>query len=221
MLPEKPAPPETSKREPLYELIGWKRNPPPVQLDLRGSKPFPLPTVPTRQPSPPPAPPPPEPVKADPDVWIPRQDWVPPAAAPPPPVRHPDKVWIRRPTLLVANNNSQNNNSPVIRKNQSIEENPIYGRLWETSSSPNNSSRSSSCSADAEEKPSNEADMTGKSTIISTTQFTSDSVRLNSFKTCVLCCSYSIDGQKSPTGALAIDRNVWYDVHRRRNCPAY
>lgn len=178
-LPEKPTVKE-SKREPLYELIGWKRNPPPVQLDLRGSKPFPLPSAsssssssahqkesPQKESPPPPAPAPPPPVVQA-DVWIPRQDWVPPAAqaASTPPIKQSDKVWIRRPTLPLAtnshNNNNNHNSHPVVRKVQSIEDNPIYGRLWETSSSPNNSSRSSSCSAEAEEKPSPEADLTGK-----------------------------------------------------------
>ncbi|XP_057381561.1 uncharacterized protein LOC130704094 [Daphnia carinata] len=167
---------EKSKREPLYELIGWKRNPPLVQLDLRGSKPFPLPSTPSapappqdssppRSPSPLPLPPPtPPPVETD--VWIPRQDWVPPAAPTPAPmVKQADKVWIRRPTLSVAthSHNSNNKESAPVRKNPATEEaNSIYGRLWETSSSPNNSSRSSSCSAEAEEKPtsSTEAELT-------------------------------------------------------------
>ena len=166
ILPKKPAA-EVSKREPLYELIGWKRNPPPVQLDLKGSKPFPLPSanvqtsptsaqpslIPIQVPQPPP---PPAPVQEPTDVWIPRQDWVPPSA-PTVAAKQPDKVWVRRPTLPMANN-SQN---PVVRRNPSAEDNPIYGRLWETSSSPNNSSRSSSCSAEADEKPSTEADLTG------------------------------------------------------------
>ena len=162
--------PKASIREPLYELIGWKRNPPPVQLDLRGSKPYPLPpTVTTKKESPPPPPTPPSPTlpPIQPDIWIPRQDWIPPvssAVVPTPPARHADKVWIRRPTLLV---NSHSNQNPVVRNrnqvNHSMEENPIYGRLWETSSSTNNSSRSSSSSADAEEKPaSTEAELTGK-----------------------------------------------------------
>ncbi|KZS07638.1 Uncharacterized protein APZ42_028748 [Daphnia magna] len=170
---------EKSKREPLYELIGWKRNPPLVQLDLRGSKPFPLPSTtsapaPQREPSPPRSPsplplPPPTPPPVETDVWIPRQDWVPPAAPTPAPmVKQADKVWIRRPTLSVATNshNSSNNNnkeSAAVRKSPATEEtNSIYGRLWETSSSPNNSSRSSSCSAEAEEKPtsSTEAELT-------------------------------------------------------------
>lgn len=173
---------EVSKREPLYELIGWKRNPPLVQLDLRGSKPFPLPSAsaqqpetisPPRSPSPLPPPTPPPPV-VEMDVWIPRQDWVPPAAPTPAPmVKQADKVWIRRPTLSMANNSHNNNNNvnnvnnnPAVRiKNPMEESNPIYGRLWETSSSPNNSSRSSNCSAEAEEKPSpssTEAELTGK-----------------------------------------------------------
>lgn len=166
-------PTEKSKREPLYELIGWKRNPPLVQLDLRGSKPFPLPSTtsatqpesPPQSPSPLPLPPPTPPVETD--VWIPRQDWVPPAAPTPAPMmKQADKVWIRRPTLSMATNsqNSNNKESPAVRKNPTTEENnSIYGRLWETSSSPNNSSRSSSCSAEAEEKPtsSTEAELTG------------------------------------------------------------
>uniref|UniRef100_A0A0P6DJN4 Putative SH2 domain-containing protein 4B n=1 Tax=Daphnia magna TaxID=35525 RepID=A0A0P6DJN4_9CRUS len=181
---------EKSKREPLYELIGWKRNPPLVQLDLRGSKPFPLPSTtsapaPQREPSPPRSPsplplPPPTPPPVETDVWIPRQDWVPPAAPTPAPmVKQADKVWIRRPTLSVATNshNSSNNNnkeSAAVRKSPATEEtNSIYGRLWETSSSPNNSSRSSSCSAEAEEKPtsSTEAELTGKFVFFSKKMF--------------------------------------------------
>jgi hypothetical protein len=77
------------------------------------------------------------------DVWVPRRDWVPPSndlsgtlAA----VKHLDKPWLRNQPINIS------------RRNQLalMEENPIYGRLWESNSSHNSSSsgRSSSSSAD-------------------------------------------------------------------------
>ena len=237
---------EVSKREPLYELIGWKRNPPLVQLDLRGSKPFPLPSASAQQPetsSPPRSPsplplPPPTPPAVEMDVWIPRQDWVPPAApTPAPTVKHADKVWIRRPTLSMANNshnnnnnnnnnvNNVNNNSAVRIKNPMEENNPIYGRLWETSSSPNNSSRSSSCSAEAEEKPSpssTDAELTGKFQSFFYTNLIFFLKRRRSKNVVAQKISYSVDGQKSSAGTLADDWNVQHfsggNRRRRRKC---
>jgi len=147
-----PAP--VSRREPLYELIGWKRNPPPAQLDLRGAKP--LPPLPLNNPQLQPVQPQvslsqistvpvavPTPALVD-DVWVPRRDWVPPSndlSGTSAGTKLPDnKPWLRNQPI----NFSRRNQLAV------MEENPIYGRLWESNSSHNSSSsgRSSSSSAD-------------------------------------------------------------------------
>lgn len=123
-----------SLREPLYELIGWKRrNNPPVQLDLKGAKPFPLPET-TPIPSPPPPPPPP-PVD---DIWVPRQDFVPQESA--------TKAG-KRPAPAIPNGNHQrpNGNLRMPGESNGTGSNAIYGRLWETGASASNrSSRASS-----------------------------------------------------------------------------
>lgn len=162
------------KREPLYELIGWKRNPPPVELDLKGSRPHPLPAEPPSPELPPSPVLPPPALDPEPDIWVPRQDFVPP---PPPPVHQQaaskEKVWFRRPTLLASANSSQtsinNGQSPARRINMFIEDNPLYGRVWETGSNNNGSSgRSSTSSNDVDDKLANDtksfadSDLSGK-----------------------------------------------------------
>lgn len=130
-------------REPLYELIGWKRrNNPPVKLDLVGAKPYPLP-----EPSTPPTPPTSTTTTTTTDIWVPRQDFVPPTTQQlQQPENKSSKIWpVKRPVLV-------NNNHPPARKISSsssgmmMEDNPIYGRLWEAASSTGESSRSSTTS---------------------------------------------------------------------------
>lgn len=160
-LPEKsvktePEIPVVPKREPLYELIGWKRNPPPVQLDLKGSKPHPLPAVDPPSPEQPPSPvlPPPS-LDPEPDIWVPRQDFVPPVSQ----QANKEKVWVRRPTLLASSNSQtsiNNGQGPARRINMFIEDNPLYGRVWETGSNNNGSCRSSTSSNDVDEKLAND-----------------------------------------------------------------
>lgn len=150
--------PVVPKREPLYELIGWKRNRPPVQLDLKGSKPHPLPEPPAAQ-EPPPSPvlPPPS-LDPEPDIWVPRQDFVPAQKA----INAKEKVWARRPILLASANQSpvssiNGQSSPARRINMLVEDNPLYGRVWETGSNNNGSSRSSTSSSnDVDDKHASE-----------------------------------------------------------------
>ena len=208
--------PAVSRREPLYELIGWKRNPPPVQLDLRGAKPLPpLPLLNNfigqqqQQPhqaatsavvQPPPAPP------LD-DVWVPRRDWVPPSPSIDLSRQQTDKpVWLRNQPI---NLTSRRNNLAV------MEENPIYGRLWESNSAHNSSSsgRSSSSSADdiikshtEQPQAQTQPDLSGKKlSNLNPIQYR----MYRMFSIYFLNFSHSIDGEEGANGALADDWSKW------------